>query len=105
MAQHIRRLNPVKRGATPGALVTAVNSCVIPVATFGAEVWWPGTSRPSRHGNVTPPTSFLKNKERVSRNTVIKDQPSASHTMSNPPLLRPSSLKLTVLASSREQVC
>ncbi|KAI0998194.1 hypothetical protein K3495_g9999 [Podosphaera aphanis] len=59
MAQHMRRLNPVKRDATPGALVTAVNTCVIPVATFGAEVWWPGTSRPSRHGNVTPPTSFL----------------------------------------------
>jgi hypothetical protein len=58
MAQHMRRLNPVKRGAISGALVTAVNTCVIPVATFGAEVWWPGTSRPSRHGNVTPPTSF-----------------------------------------------
>ena len=34
MAQYMKRLNPVERGATPGALITAVNTCVIPVATF-----------------------------------------------------------------------
>ncbi|POS85013.1 hypothetical protein EPUL_002447 [Erysiphe pulchra] len=38
--------------------ITAVDSCVAPVATFGAEVWWPGLSRPKANGIVKPPTSF-----------------------------------------------
>lgn len=58
LAQHMRRLNSVKRGAAPIALITAVNSCIVPVATFGAEVWWPGLARPSAYKTVTPPTSY-----------------------------------------------
>ncbi|KAI1004666.1 hypothetical protein K3495_g3552 [Podosphaera aphanis] len=59
-AQHMRRLNSVKCGAAPGPLVTAVNACIVPVATFGAEVWWPGLTRETTRGTVTPATSLLK---------------------------------------------
>lgn len=38
LAQHMRRLSSVKRGASPKALITAVDACIIPVATYGAEV-------------------------------------------------------------------
>ncbi|KAI0993628.1 hypothetical protein K3495_g14556, partial [Podosphaera aphanis] len=61
VAQHMRRLNPVRRGATPGPLVTAVNACVVSVATYGAEVWWPGLTRPTARGIVTPPTTNFCN--------------------------------------------
>ncbi|KAI1005063.1 hypothetical protein K3495_g3155 [Podosphaera aphanis] len=54
----MRRLNTVNRGAAPKALVNAVDACVIPVATYGAEVWWPGMSRPTITGSVRPHTSF-----------------------------------------------
>ncbi|KAI0992044.1 hypothetical protein K3495_g16142, partial [Podosphaera aphanis] len=60
-AQHMRKLSPVSRGAAPGPLVTAVDSCVVPVATFAAEVWWPGLKRPTKRGDVTPPTVYLCN--------------------------------------------
>ncbi|KAI0994897.1 hypothetical protein K3495_g13283 [Podosphaera aphanis] len=59
VAHHMRRLNPVLRGAAPSPLVAAVSSCVVPVATFGADVWWPGLTRPTARGNVTPPTTPL----------------------------------------------
>ncbi|KAI0993264.1 hypothetical protein K3495_g14920, partial [Podosphaera aphanis] len=58
LAQHMRRLNTVKRGASPKSLITAVESCVIPVATYGTEVWWPGLTRPAATGTIRPPTSF-----------------------------------------------
>lgn len=58
LARHMRRLNSVQRGAAPKALITAVDACIVPVATYGAEVWWPGLSRPSATGTITPPTSF-----------------------------------------------
>ncbi|KAI0995064.1 hypothetical protein K3495_g13118 [Podosphaera aphanis] len=60
-AQHMRKLSPVSRGAAPGPLVAAVNSCVAPVATFAAEVWWPGLKRPTKREDVTPPTVYLCN--------------------------------------------
>ncbi|KAI1006775.1 hypothetical protein K3495_g1438 [Podosphaera aphanis] len=59
VAHHMRRLNPVLRGAAPSPLVAAVSSCVVPVATFGADVWWPGLTRPTARGNVTPTTTHL----------------------------------------------
>ncbi|KAI1004647.1 hypothetical protein K3495_g3568 [Podosphaera aphanis] len=60
-AQHMRKLSPVSRGAAPGPLIAAVDSCVVPVATFAAEVWWPGLKRPTKRGDVTPPTVYLCN--------------------------------------------
>ena len=57
----MRRLNTVKRGAAPGPLVTAVNMCVVPVTTYGAEVWWPGMKRPVAKGTVTPQTTHICN--------------------------------------------
>lgn len=55
----MRRLNPINRGAAPKPLVQAVDACVVSVATYGAEVWWPGLTRPTTHGIVTPPTTYL----------------------------------------------
>ncbi|KAI1002860.1 hypothetical protein K3495_g5342 [Podosphaera aphanis] len=60
-AQHMRRLYSVKRGAALGPLVTAVNACIVPVANFGAEVWWPGLTREITRGTVTPATSHFCN--------------------------------------------
>ena len=60
-AQHIRRLNSVRRGAAPSALVTVVDMCVVPVATFGADVWWPGRTRPTANGTSAPHATFLCN--------------------------------------------
>ena len=39
IAQLLRRVNSVKRGAAPGPLVTVVDACVVPMATYGADVW------------------------------------------------------------------
>ncbi|KAI1007857.1 hypothetical protein K3495_g373 [Podosphaera aphanis] len=60
-AQHMRKLSPVSRGAAPDPLVAAVDSCVVPLATFAAEVWWPGLKRPTKREDVTPPTAYLCN--------------------------------------------
>ncbi|KHJ30457.1 putative eka-like protein [Erysiphe necator] len=38
LAQHMRRLNSVQRVAEPKALITAVEQCIVPVATFGTEM-------------------------------------------------------------------
>ena len=59
VAHHLRRLNAIKRGAAPKALITAVEACVVSVATYGADVWWPGTSRPTKKGITTPQTTHL----------------------------------------------
>ncbi|KAI0996073.1 hypothetical protein K3495_g12108 [Podosphaera aphanis] len=53
-AQHMRRFNSTYRGAAPKALVRAVDTCIVPIATFGSEVWWPGLSRPTIRRTVTP---------------------------------------------------
>ncbi|POS87841.1 hypothetical protein EPUL_001568 [Erysiphe pulchra] len=50
LAQHMRRLNSVSRGAAPKALIMAMNACVIPIATYRSEVWWPGLFRPKANG-------------------------------------------------------
>ncbi|KAI1001737.1 hypothetical protein K3495_g6465 [Podosphaera aphanis] len=52
-AQHMRRFNSTYRGAAPKALVRAVDTCIVPIATFGSEVWWPGLSRPTIRRTVT----------------------------------------------------
>lgn len=54
----MQQLNTVKRRAAPKALINAVDSCIIPVAKYGAEVWWPGLSRPTTKETVRPATSF-----------------------------------------------
>ncbi|KAI1005855.1 hypothetical protein K3495_g2360 [Podosphaera aphanis] len=41
VAQHMRRFNSAYRGAAPMPLVRAVDACIVPVATFGSDVWWP----------------------------------------------------------------
>lgn len=61
IALHLRRLNSFKFGAAPRALITETDLCIVLVATFGAEVWWPGMSRPSREGNTAPQTTHLCN--------------------------------------------
>ncbi|KAI0995925.1 hypothetical protein K3495_g12256, partial [Podosphaera aphanis] len=53
-ARHMRRFNSTYRGAAPKALVRAVDTCIVPIATFGSEVWWPGLSRPTIRRTVTP---------------------------------------------------
>lgn len=58
LAQHMRRLNSVNRRAAPKALIMAVGTCIVPLATYGAEIWWLGLSRPSTTGTVISPTSF-----------------------------------------------
>ncbi|KAI0991474.1 hypothetical protein K3495_g16713, partial [Podosphaera aphanis] len=55
----LRQLNSTHRGAAPAALVGAVDSCIVSVATYGADIWWPGISRPTYKGTATPPTSTL----------------------------------------------
>ena len=47
VAHHMRRLNSNFPGAAPGPLVKAVDSCILPVASYGADVWWPGIKRPT----------------------------------------------------------
>lgn len=42
VAMHLKRLNNSQRGSRPDLVRQAVKSCVIPIATYGAEVWWPG---------------------------------------------------------------
>ena len=59
MAQHMRILNSVKRGADLGPLITAVDASVVPATTFGSKVWWPGMTRPTVSGIVTSQTTHL----------------------------------------------
>lgn len=58
-AQHMRRFNSTFRGAAPGPLVGAVDMCIVSLATFGSDVWWPGSKRPTIRGMVTSSTSNL----------------------------------------------
>ncbi|VDB93184.1 Bgt-60027 [Blumeria graminis f. sp. tritici] len=59
VAQQMRRLNSAYRGAAPAALVRTVDTCVVPVATVGADVWWPGLKRPTKRGIITLRTSIF----------------------------------------------
>lgn len=56
VAQHMKRLSPVFRGAAPGPLVKAVDACVVPVATVGADVWGLRKTRPAVKGIVSNST-------------------------------------------------
>ena len=42
---HLQRLSGTKRGAPPQPLRTAVQACVVSVATYAAEAWFPGRRR------------------------------------------------------------
>lgn len=55
----MRRFNSGFRGAAPGPLVIAVDMCIVPIATFGSDVWWPGLKRPTQCGTVTSSTTNL----------------------------------------------
>ncbi|KAI0996528.1 hypothetical protein K3495_g11653 [Podosphaera aphanis] len=61
VAQHMRRFNSAYRGAAPEPLVRAVDACIVPVATFGSDVWWPGLKRPTIRGISTPSTTNMCN--------------------------------------------
>ena len=58
-AQHVRRLDSIKRGADPGSLITTFHACVVPAATFGTDVWWPGMTRSTVSGIVTPQSTYI----------------------------------------------
>ena len=49
VANHIRSLNRTTKGSPPLATAKAAAACVLPIATYGAEAWWPGLSWPSRN--------------------------------------------------------
>ncbi|POS82881.1 hypothetical protein EPUL_003848 [Erysiphe pulchra] len=40
VAMHLKRLNNILRGSRPDLVRQAVKSCVLSIATYGAEVWW-----------------------------------------------------------------
>ena len=53
VVNHLRGLNKVMRGAPPHSITKAMKAVVLPKLLFGAEVWYPGPTRPSlkrRHG-------------------------------------------------------
>ncbi|POS87059.1 hypothetical protein EPUL_001776 [Erysiphe pulchra] len=52
-SEHLRRLNLVKRGTAPKALIAAVDACVAPIATFGAEAWWPEVRWVPGHSHIS----------------------------------------------------
>lgn len=61
MENHLRHLNSVTRGAAPRALITVVEACIISVATYDADVSWPGMTRPTKKGTSIPQTTYLCN--------------------------------------------
>lgn len=42
VAAHLHRLNNTVKGAPPHLIRQAVKACVLPIAFYGAEAWWPG---------------------------------------------------------------
>ncbi|KAF4331667.1 reverse transcriptase, partial [Fusarium beomiforme] len=46
VAYHLRGLTNTKHGPQPAAVRSAVRACVEPVLLYGAEAWYPGTTRP-----------------------------------------------------------
>lgn len=53
IAHYMKQLNLVSRDAAARLLIEAIYACVIPVATYGSDVWWPGTTQPIARGIVT----------------------------------------------------
>lgn len=47
---HLRRFCNSQRGVPVGLAVKAVKACTLPVLMYGADVWWPGPSRPTSSG-------------------------------------------------------
>lgn len=47
VASHLRSLNKVMKGSPASSTAKAGAACVIPVATYGADIWWPGLVKPS----------------------------------------------------------
>ncbi|KAJ3498163.1 hypothetical protein NLG97_g1340 [Lecanicillium saksenae] len=56
VANHLRRLTNTQHGPAPSAVRTAVLACVEPVLLYGAEIWYPGKTRPrwSKPERVVP---------------------------------------------------
>ncbi len=47
VANHLRRLANSVRGPPPDSVRRAVDSCITQVLLFGAEAWYPGTTKPA----------------------------------------------------------
>lgn len=58
-AAHLRGLNRVMAGAPPRLTALAANACVMPVATYGAETWWQGPTKPG----TKDPTKMVKTRQ------------------------------------------
>lgn len=54
----MKQLNPVSRSAAAESVVQTIDTCMIPVATYRSDIWWPGISRSIVRGMVTSQTSF-----------------------------------------------
>ena len=61
VAGHLRSLGNTKYGPPPHALRRAVKACVMPVALYGAEAWWPGKTRQTAQGQANTKTKYLVN--------------------------------------------
>ena len=49
----LKSLGNTERGVPASLIRQAVTSCVLPIAYYAAETWWPGRARPGRLGNVS----------------------------------------------------
>ncbi|WP_190869054.1 hypothetical protein, partial [Actinomadura sp. RB99] len=47
VANHLRSLNKTRKGAPPNSMALAASACVLPVALYAAEAWWPGKFKES----------------------------------------------------------
>lgn len=48
-ANFLKSLNKTRKGSPPDAVAMAAKACVLPVALYGLEAWWPGETRQSRN--------------------------------------------------------
>lgn len=62
VAQHLRALNRVTKGMPPAVAVKAAKACVIPVTTYGAEVWYEGLTKPSRKRHTNEEAKLAQTK-------------------------------------------
>lgn len=60
VANHLKSLNRTTKGSPPHATAKAAATCVLPILTYGAEAWWPGTSWPSQSKEGTEVNNGLK---------------------------------------------
>jgi len=58
-AAHLRGLNRVMAGAPSHLTALAANACVLPIATYGAETWWQGATKPG----TKDPTKTVKTRQ------------------------------------------